>query len=101
MPIILDDVQQNTGTVQTFNPKLFFHDKLTGRGGTTAGLLSARNNPNTIDQNVVTSSSHYSSSKRDYHNGTTQTSIIPMLPIAQDCLNYMTEITRPDISELM
>lgn len=101
MPIILDDVQQNTGAVQTFNPKLFFHDKLTGRGGTTAGLLSAKNNPNTIDQNVVTSSSHYSSSKRDYHNGTTQTSIIPMLPIAQDCLNYMTEITRPDISELL
>ena len=102
MPIIIDDaVQQATSAVQTFNPKLFFHDKLTGRGGTTAGLLSAKNNPNTIDPQVVTSASHYSSHKREYHNGTTQTTIIPVLPIAHDCLPYLEEITRPDTSDLL
>lgn len=100
MPILLDDIQQQNVIVNTFTPK-FFSDKLTGRGGTSAGLLSQKNNPVTIDQKVITSSSHYSSSKREIHNGTTTTIQIPMSPYASDALPYLQTIKRPDLNDMV
>lgn len=100
MPIILDDMQQQTAIVNTFAPK-FFSDKLTGRGGASVGLLSQKNNPVTIDQKVTTSSSHHSSSKREFHNGTTTTTQIPMSPYTADTLEYLKTIKRPDVNDMV
>lgn len=99
MPILLDDLQQ-TSIVNTFAPK-FFSDKLTGRGGATVGLLSQKNNPITINPKITTSSTYYSSHKREIHNGNTTTTIIPLSPYATDILNYMHEIKRPDINDMV
>lgn len=100
MPILLDDVQQQATIVNTFAPK-FFSDKLTGRGGATVGLLSQKNNPNAIDQKVITSSSHYRSSKREIHNGMTTTIQIPLSPYAHESLDYLKSIKRPDINDMV
>lgn len=101
MPILLDDVQKSVATtVQTFNPK-FFSEKLTGRGGTSAGLLSAKNNPVTIDRNLTTCASHYSSNKREIRNGNTVSTQIPIYPLSKDSLDYMKTIQRPDLNDMV
>lgn len=100
MPILLDDIQQSAPAVQTFNPK-FFSEKLTGRGGTSAGLLSAKNNPAAIDPQVVTSSSHYGSSKREIRNGNTVSTHIPIYPFSRDILPLIKTLHRPDLNDMV
>lgn len=100
MPILLDDIQNQMNTVQTFTPK-FFSEKLTGRGGSTAGLLSAKNNPFTIDPKVVTSPSHYKSVKKETRHGNTVSNQIPIYPYAVETMSCLKKLPRPDLSDLV
>lgn len=100
MPILLDDLQQSTPSVKLYTPK-FFHDRLTGRGGTSAGLLSAKNNPNTILPKVTTNYADFSSLKREYRTGQTTTLHIPVHPLTYDSLSMLNKIKRPDLSDMV
>lgn len=100
MPIILDDLQNSTPAVKTYDPK-FFSKKLTGRGGTSAGRLSAKNNPVMIDPKVQTSHTNAKVFKSENKNGYTTITQIPLNPIAHETYDYMDEMTIPDLTDMV
>ena len=100
MPILLNDLQNTAPVVKTYSPK-FFDSKLTGKGGTSAGLLSARNNPLSIDPTVTTSPSDYETYRRNYRAGQTTLNRIPMNPLTTQSLRYMDSVERPDLKDLV
>lgn len=102
MPILLNDLQSSlaAANVKVFTPK-FFDSKLTGRGGTTAGFLSARNNPASVDPSVVTSPSDKECVRRSYRSGQTTVNRIPMNLIPVRAWEYMRKIKRPDLNDMV
>lgn len=100
MPIILDDLQQNA-VVKSYDPKLFFSSKLTGRGGKSAGRLSAKNNPATIDPAVKTDPDHAYEVRKEYKHKFTTTTQIPLSPIyPKRYVDTMYTITIPELSDM-
>lgn len=101
MPIILDDLQ-NTPVVQSYDPKRFFSTKLTGRGGKSAGRLSAKNNPINIDANVQTDPTNAFVRRKEYKNKFTNTTQIPLNPIYPERYNdLMHTITMPELNDMV
>lgn len=101
MPILLDEINEvQKPVLSLFTPK-FFSDKLTGRGGTSTGLLSQKNNPSTINAKVTTKGSHYNSRKQDINNGTITTISIPLSPYMYNALDYLKTIERPDLNDMV
>ena len=102
MPILLNDLQSSlaAANVKVFTPK-FFDSKLTGRGGTTARFLSARNNPASVDPSVVTSPSDKECVRRSYRSGQTTVNRIPMNLIPVRAWEYMRKIKRPDLNDMV
>ena len=99
MPIILNNAQPQT-TVKTYTPK-FFHDKLTGRGGKSAGLLSSKNNPINIDVNTKTKNTDIYCPKKKLHTGMTTIWQIPINPLTSNAWSFMKNHKRPEISDLI
>lgn len=101
MPIILDDLQ-STPVVQSYDPKRFFSTKLTGRGGKSAGRLSAKNNPINIDANVQTDPTNAFVRRKEYKNKFTNTTQIPLNPIYPERYNdLMHTITMPELNDMV
>lgn len=100
MPVLINDLQQSQPVVKTYNPK-FFSDKLTGRGGTTAGLLSAKNNPLMIKPNTKTANNDICCTKKTYNSGMTHVWQIPMNPLLRDAWYFMDEMKRPNLGDMV
>lgn len=94
MPIILDDLSQNT-QLQTIYIPTFFSDKLTGRGKTT-GLLSLNNSPLMIPPDETTSSALVNCTKRTNKSGMTTVNTIPLNPLYAENWQYMENLTITD-----
>lgn len=103
MPIMLDDLQKGLAApaVKTYSPK-FFSDKLTGKGGSSAGFLSSRNNPPAVAKNLTTDRSHYKMDrKRSIHNGATTIYTIPVNPVEASLWEDINSWNRPDITDMV
>lgn len=101
MPIILEDLQ-NTPVVKSYDPKMFFSRKLTGRGGKTAGRLSAKNNPITIDPNLQTDPNSAYVRRKEYKNKFTTTTQIPLNPIyPKRYKDLMYLMTMPELADMV
>lgn len=100
MPICLDDLQtQTTQAVTTYNPK-FFSDKLTGKGGTSPGLLNEQRNAANIDPSVYTRFNDSAMHKRSYKSGNTEVVQLPMNPIPAEAWDGMETLKIPDLNEM-
>lgn len=100
MPILLNDLQNTTAQpVKLYTPK-FFDAKLTGRGGTSTGVLSAKNNPVSIDPALSTTPSDKETRRKIGRSGQTSYNKIPMNPIINEAWRYMTDHKRPDLKDM-
>lgn len=108
MPIILDklddqlnDAAQQAATVKTYSPK-FFHKKLTGKGGQSAGQLSFRNNPPAIpkDRRSVHPYKEIDRLSTASNNQTT-TFKIPVLPIKPGLKQDLKKFRIPDVMDMV
>ena len=100
MPIRLDDLQASLQQpVNVYSPK-FFSPKLTGKGGTSPGLLSEKNNPASIDPSVTTRLNDYMMHKRSYKSGNTTVNYLPMNPIPQEAWSDMETLKIPNLADM-
>ena len=100
MPILLNDLQASANAiVKSYNPK-FFDAKLTGRGGSSAGLLSNKNNPLAIAPTLATNPSDKDTIRRVYRSGQTSINRIPMNPLTTQACEYINEMERPDLKDM-
>ena len=100
MPIILDSTgNPNVTIAKSYTPK-FFNEKMTGRGGTSPGLLSEKNNPVNIPPDRVTRMSDYMIRKHTYKSGNTSVVQLPMNPIPYEAWDSMHHINRPDLQDM-
>ena len=110
MPIILNNdtvsvldvngqVSTNTNkSLQIFSPK-FFNEKLTGKGGTSKGLLSEK-----VDPKMMRSGYTIIDSNMRYGKVSTQNKTIYNIPcsmITAPMWNYINEIERPELAEMV
>lgn len=100
MPVLINNLQQSTPIVKTYNPK-FFSDKFTGRGGTSAGYLASRNSPLMIKPNTKTTNNDIHCTKKTYNSGMTHVWQVPMNPLTWDAWMYMDELKRPPLTDLV
>ena len=103
MPILLNDLQATAAAakaIKAYSPK-FFDSKLTGRGGTSPGLLSNRNNPMSVLPTVATNPGDKDTIRRVYRSGQTAINRIPMNPLTTQALEYMETIERPDLKDMV
>lgn len=96
MPIRLDNLATPVAT--TYSPK-FFDKKLTG-AGKKIGLLNETRNPIHIDKNQHTPDISVNCQKREFTNGGTDVSIIPMYILTPKAWDVMHEIAIPDLNDL-
>lgn len=94
MPILLNDLTQNTNLQNVYAPT-FFSDRMTGRGKST-GLLSANNNPLMTSPDETTLTSHTECGKRTYRSGQTTVHSIPVNPVHATLWQYMRDYDVPD-----
>ena len=101
MPILLNNLQNAVSQpVKIYVPK-FFDTKLTGRGGTSTGVLSIKNNPISIDPKICTNPSDKDTRRKVGRSGQTTTNKIPMNPLTVDAWNYMDDLNRPNPQDLV
>lgn len=101
MPILLNDLSKTAKTaVKTYTPK-FFHSKLTGRGGSSVGLLSNRNNPASVIPTLTTKASDHDTVRKSYKSGQTSVNHVPVAPLVNAAWNYMHDLDRPDVGDLV
>ena len=98
MPILLDDIQASVSNTKIYSPK-FFDSELTGNGK-KMGLLKQDVNPIHIDPQQTTTNENLVLVKRKYHNGQTETLLIPFNPLSRDAWSFMDNVTRPDITDM-
>lgn len=105
MPINIENaIEQATTTVVTdYTPNFFNKTVLTGRGGTSRGLLSLKNNPISLPKGRKTTHDNVYMGKKDKRQGTitiTQLPLNPIMPCMYD--DYlMGAIPKPDLSKLI
>lgn len=106
MPIILNNLENDleqaaqAAIVKTYSPK-FFDSKLTGKGGSSPGLLSVRNNPPSVPAARVTEDMYCNVRKKSVnHNGNTTVYQFPVNPISPECWDVMEKIKYPDPAEM-
>ena len=106
MPIIMNQLDQDMEkmaqtAVKTYSPK-FFDKKLTGKGGSSPGVLSSKNNPPAVPVNKPTLSSYFQHEKPStYHSGNTTTYRIPINPLHPHVLQAQHQILVEDKNDFI
>lgn len=101
MPILLNNLQASVQNVaKTYSPK-FFDEKLTGRGGNSAGLLSDKNSPLGVNPTLTTRPSDKETRRRTYRSGQTTTIKIPLSAIELTAMDYLDRIQRPELNDMV
>lgn len=99
MPINIAELDKLTTQVNYYEPK-FFDTKLTGHGkNSNVGLLSGKNNPINIPQDVTSNTENIS--RKTYQNGLTSVMQLPLNPIPYHCWKYMKILKNPNLNRMV